>query len=341
MDFPMEISSLNAAQLKKRLLSRVPELSQVAQCDVDVILNRDSAHLGPDEWALLAKHIQMRHKNYDGFVILHGTDTLAYTASALSFLLSPCVKPVVLTGAQRPLSALRSDARQNLISAVEFATHSEEPLLQQVTVFFDDRLLQGNRVRKRSALEFSAFESPQSAPLAYVGTTIRFRETPKTKPLKIKSKLKFLQPLFNRNVPVLHVTPGFPSLLVRENVLPGADGLVLVVFPSGTAPTHDPEFLALLKHAHTLHIPVVVTTEGASASTNGGIDPMAYEAGRELLKQGCLWAGEMTPECAFVKTSLLLGQPGGRENFSKLFHQNFAEEGASIEPSKRLKNTVT
>ena len=318
---------LKPSVLKKRLAERVPELKELADCDVEVLLNKDSAHVGPAEWHAFAEVIQKRWRAYDGVVLLHGTDTMAYTASALSFLLRPCLKPVVITGAQRPLSALRTDARRNLISAVEIAAHGPRDVVSQVCVFFDSKLFVGNRVRKRSASEFEAFESPQAQPLAVVGTDIRYAAAVARHDLN-RVKQGEMVPEFSHGVGLVHVTPGFPSRVIRENLLPGLEALVLVVFPSGTAPTHDPEFVQLLKDARKSKKPVIVVTEGTSDSYGAAAQtkPVSYAAGKQLVSEGGYFAGSMTPECAFVKTAWILGQPRGAEQFSKLWGQNFAGE---------------
>ena len=329
---------LKPLALSQRLKERVPELRGLAQCDVKIALNRDSAHIGPEEWKSLAELVRSNWEKYDGIVLLHGTDTMAYTASALSFLLRPCLKPVVITGAQRPLSALRTDARRNLIAAVEIAAHGPRALVSQVTVFFDNRLFQGNRVRKRSASDFGAFDSPQAAPLALVGTEIRY--TPHSSVRRSRGsqgKAPLLLHEFDRNVALLHITPGFPARAIRERLLPGLSALVMVVFPSGTAPTHDPEFIRLLQEARKAGTPVVIASEGhsdasaAAASLSrqgprGGAHPSIYAAGAQLLSEGGHWAGTMTPECAFVKTSWILAQPGGRRRFAALWRRCFAAE---------------
>jgi L-asparaginase len=151
------IDDISAKALKQRIETFVPELRYLAHCDIEVALNCDSAHIGPEEWIQLANLIKKKSSQYDGVVVLHGTDTLSYTASALSFLLRPCKKPVIITGAQRPLASIRTDARRNLLSAVEIAATGPRDVVSQVCVFFDDRLLQGNLTRKRSATDFFCF----------------------------------------------------------------------------------------------------------------------------------------------------------------------------------------
>jgi L-asparaginase len=318
------VPQLSAQMLTKKLRQRLPELTRIAQCDVDVLMNRDSAHIGPDEWILLANHIQRKWRNYDGVVLLHGTDTLAYTSSALSLLLRPCIKPIVITGAQRPLSALRTDARMNLISAVEIAAHGPRKQVNQVCVFFDNKLFQGNRVRKESASDFAAFKSPYCPPLAVVGTTIRYSDSrisqdqPKTPPLTRR---------FSNKVVVIHLTPGFPADCMSDEFLSQVDGIILVVFLSGTAPTHLDSFLFFLSRIKGRKVPVVLVTEGGTLLPGSSGSALHYAAGKELRSAGCFWAGTMTLECAFVKTSLILGQNRDLKQFSTLWRKNFANEG--------------
>ncbi|NDD90918.1 L-asparaginase 1 [bacterium] len=292
-----------------------------------IVMNRDSAHLGPPDWVEIAQTIQEHWQAYDGVVVLHGTDTLSYTASALSFLLRPCRIPVVLTGAQRPLAAIRSDARRNLISAVELAAHEagqSHRSLSQVSVFFNEILFQGNRARKRSAVDFAGFESPKAPALARVGTSIQVfgkGSMARGKASRLGKAPRF-EPSFSSKVLMLHLTPGFPSGAVQR-LLPSLEGLVLVAFPSGTAPTHQPEFHELLHAAQVRGLPVMVVTEGV------GVTGSEYRAGKEMLSAGCLWSGAMTPECAYVKASLLLGQKNGRKDLLKWWNIELANEGSS------------
>ena len=322
---PLEPPRLSPEVLKKRFVSLMPELPRIADCEVEVVFNRDSAHVGPEDWLDLARRIQKRWKKFDGVVILHGTDTLAFTASALSMLLRPCLKPVVITGAQRPLAELRSDARRNLVSAVEIAAAGAAGPRRQVSVFFDDRLLQGNRARKRSATDFRGFESPKVAPLAVVGASIRYLNPGK----KAQISAIRLRPAFAAGVAVLHLTPGFPARAIREGLLAEIKGLVLVVFPSGTAPTQDSELIELLRAARAKKIPVIAVSEGVTDNPAESDRPLLYSAGKTLLDEGLYWAGRMTPECAYIKTALILGQSGGARNFARLWKTELASEGVS------------
>jgi L-asparaginase len=327
---PLRISDRTPAELKRWFLKRVPEMPEIARCDVEILLNRDSAHVGPEDWIMLAKRIQLAWKQYDGVVVLHGTDTLPYTAAALSFLLRPCKKPVVLTGAQKPLSSLRTDARRNMISSIEIAaTASSSPdprVAQGVTVFFDHLLFQGNRVRKRSASEFEGFESPKFPPLAEVGTKIRYLLPGKDETNWPKSPKIQVEAAFSEKVVHLHMTPAFPARRLLDLALGQLDGILLQVFLSGTGPTHLPGVREFLESAARRKVPVVLVADGHSYEKEGGANPGNYAAGKVLLEHGAVWAGSMTPECAFVKTSLILAQPDGKDRFRKLWNADLAGE---------------
>jgi len=159
--------------------------------------------------------------------------------------------------------------------------------------------------------------------LARVGTSIEIsKATDSTAQQRQRSKLPRLKLQFSDRVAMVHVTPGFPSLAFR-NLLSDLDGLILVAFPSGTGPTHSSEFLSLLKEAKRIGLPVIVATEGI------GVTGSEYQAGREMLHEGCLWSGAMTPECAYVKAALLLGQSKGRNFLRKWWGIEFANEGVS------------
>lgn len=292
------VPDLSPRALEKRLKERVPELNELARCRVHIEFNLDSAHVGPEQWLSLARAITKHRKACDGVVVLHGTDTLAYTASALSFLFKTKTyyfdKPVILTGAMRPLSSIRTDARRNLISSVEIAASAQTHGHRGVMVFFNDRLLKGNRARKKSATEFAAFESIGAQPLAHVGSEIIFERSQ------------------NKKSPKLGLAPGFSSKILMVHVAPSAswnslstdlDALVLCVYPSGTGPTRDPSFMTMLKKLKTSGVPVVLVSESQSS-----LNPELYEAGRDMFKQGVFWAGTMTPEAAFVKASLICSQ---------------------------------
>ncbi len=317
----LDVPHLDGSQLKKRFRQLVPELKSLANCHTQILFNKDSGHMGSPEWIKMASVIQKNLSKFDGVVVLHGTDTLAYSAAALSFLLGNCDIPVVMTGAQKPLSDLRTDAKQNLICAVEIAAHGPRQAVRGVSVFFGNELFLGTRVRKASASEFDAFQSPQALPIARVGTQIHYLGT------RSRFKKRQFEPEFSEKVVMAWLTPGFFSQAL-VNLIGTVEAFVLVTFPSGTAPTHLESFRMFLQAARKSHTPVVVVSEGASRSPGYGAHPRDYEAGRVLLDEGCLWAGEMTPECAYVKSSLILGQSDGRQKFSQYWKLEFTDEGS-------------
>lgn len=312
----LRIRKQNTRELKQNLMKSVPELGLIAQCTIEVVSQIDSCQMHPGNWIALAQYIQtqlQRHKKnpVQGVVILHGTDTLSYTAAALSYLLSPSPIPVVLTGAQRPLSALRNDARGNLISAVEVAAHAPAPLQNRIMVLFHDHLYLGSRVRKKSAQDFDAFESPRFPPLATIGTQIDYQPIIKHLP-KISKQPSQVRRLLSGDssfphysepqILVTEITPLVPRWL--ESVLKKhkggglkLDGVLLKLYPSATAPTQHKAFQlflsALKKNKTTVY--AVASGEGASPQLN------IYPSGRELEQKGILWAGSLTPESAFVK----------------------------------------
>jgi L-asparaginase len=330
MTFPTERSALkvpplSSTLLRERLSSRVPELKEIAETQIDVLMNRDSCQFSPEDWVEIADRIRREQKRFDGFVVLHGTDTMAYTASALSFLLSDLRKPIVITGSQRPLAAIRTDARRNLISAVEVAAGELPPgLPSSVLVLFDRFVFQGNRVRKRSSSQFEAFEAPKHAPLAEIGTSIHWR--PGVSEPSSSKKTKAKKPLlgqFHRKIVSLSLTPGMDWRLMDSRWLSRVSGILLEVYPSSTAPTENSAFVEFLKCAKKHHVPVVLITEDhhpARASR------LRYESLAQLLDLGCISAFEMTRECAWVKTSLLLGQPKQKSRSKAADHQWFSQQ---------------
>lgn len=312
----LRIRKQNTRELKQNLMKSVPELGLIAQCTIEVVSQIDSCQMHPGNWIALAQYIQtqlQRHKKnpVQGVVILHGTDTLSYTAAALSYLLSPSPIPVVLTGAQRPLSALRNDARGNLISAVEVAAHAPAPLQNRVMVLFHDHLYLGSRVRKKSAQDFDAFESPRFPPLATIGTQIDYQPIIHTLPRLKKNPA--LARLLKSNqfqksagndpqILVTEVTPSTPrwieaALTRRSPEKPELDAALITLYPSATAPTEHASFMGLLAAFKRARIPVYAVAEREGPSPRLDL----YPSGQELKSYGVLWGGSMTPEAAWVK----------------------------------------
>jgi len=299
----LDLPHLKAPELKTWLKSQVPEMRKIAHCDVDVLFQLDSCQFQATHWFELASHILDKQDRYDGVVVLHGTDTLAYTAAALSYLLSPSRIPVVITGAQTPLATLRNDARLNLISSLEVAANAPKELRNRVMVVFHDEVFLGSRVRKKSAVDFAAFESPRFPKLASIGSQIHYHEIIRSLP-----RLKRKKPLLTTFRPVgrdqrlpqilrTEVTPQFSSSVFSPEVLERLDGILITLYTSGTAPTQQPSFLRFLERAKKAATPLLAITERQNETPS----LKTYAAGRDLLRYGVIWCQELTPEAAFVK----------------------------------------
>ena len=319
MDESLQIPNLSAKQLKDRLTGQVPEMAKIADCDVEILFNVDSCQMNATHWFKLASRLTQAKSKYDGAVILHGTDTLAYTGCALSFLLSPTPFPVVLTGAQRPLATLRSDARMNFISALAVAASAPPNLRDRVLVVFHDEVFLASRIRKKSALDFAAFESPRFPTLATIGSSIHYEAITQTLP-KI-SKKSSLQKLLNHSdfefpaILPMEIAPNFPFASLDENLLRSLDGILLTLYTSGTAPTEDQAFLDFLLRAKKTSTPIFAITEREDAPANLS----TYAAGKGLEAAGVIWCADLTPEAAYVKACLmrLANQKSLRADFFK------------------------
>lgn len=317
--------------LRARLVDRVPEIKRLARCTIKVVSNCDSAHLGPSHWLKLASVIRSNQNAFDGFVILHGTDTMVYSAAALSFLLSPFKKPVILTGAMRPLSEVRTDARRNLISSVELAASSKTP--NQVGIFFNDSLFQGNRAQKTQYSFYSAFASLGTDPWAVVGTEIYFDSKPK--PCRGAN----LENSFSPRVISLQARPvdspgSLWTTLSAVAQFGNIDVVLLEVFASGTGPSHLPEFMEFLNSCKSHGVPTVLVNGLHAASPTQSESHQVYQAAKDLVRAGAVWAPHITPESAYVKASLIAGQSkfqhlqGSRRLkwFKSQFSKNFSNE---------------
>lgn len=268
---------------------RVPELTKLARLEFEVFSNVDSCEMQPELWSQLATTLHERLDDFDGAVVTHGTDTLSDTASALSFMLRNLDKPVVLTGAQRPLGEVRSDARLNLIDAVTSALHGPK----EVTVCFDSHLYRGNRVRKVSVAEYDAFDSPNCPVLGTLGVEARFE-----KGLSPRGK-RTLWPNLVADVFLLRVFPGLdPSLVL--GLLPKLKGLVVEAYGAGNFPVSkglgrslEPVF----REAKQRNIPVVVVSQ----AHRNGVDLSLYESGALARSYGAISGGDLTLSAAVVK----------------------------------------
>lgn len=283
-----------AEQLATMPELRRPELPEIALHAHDPLL--DSADMRPSDWNRIAADVAERYDDFDGFVILHGTDTMAYTASALSFLLENLAKPVILTGSQIPLAEVRSDARENLITSLLLAAESG---LSEVAIYLNGRLLRGNRSTKVNAFGFDAFISPNFPPLAEVGVEVALRRDlalpPPDGPLT-------LHRAGDDEVTALRLFPGLTARTLRNALLPPVRGLVLESYGAGNAPS-DPELLAALAEATERGVVIV----NCSQCLRGRVDMDDYATGHALAEAGVVSGGDATAEAALAKLVHLFG----------------------------------
>jgi L-asparaginase len=275
----------------------------------------DSANATPDDWCTIARTLYERRDDHPGFVVLHGTDTMAYTSSALSFLLPGFGKPVVVTGSQIPITRIRSDGRQNFIGALQVATRSE---LREVTLLFGEVLLRGNRATKMDASGLDAFDSPRFPPLAEMGIDIVVRRElvrpPDERPSLTAGRLG--------HVAAMRLFPGFSASILANLCRPPLQGLVIEAYGAGNGPSDDREFLAAIETATGQGIVVVVVTQ----CVRGSVQPGAYATGSALMNAGAVPGYDMTPEAALTKLAVLLGQDFDAETVERLMQQDIAGE---------------
>lgn len=307
------------------LLQHVPELKRF-NCHIATYQFTppiDSSDMEPALWAKLVHIINDNYENFDGFVILHGTDTMAFTASALSFMLENLSKPVVLTGSQLPIGTLRTDGKENLITAIEIAAarHPDgSPIVPEVTVFFENDLLRGNRTTKINAENFNAFNSFNYPILGHAGIHINYatdhiRRPDSTRPLKPHF-------LFDQNVIILSLFPGIQETII-DSVLhvPGLKAVVMRTFGSGNAPQKE-WLIKKLKEATERGLVIV----NISQCMSGAVEMGRYETGLQLAEAGVISGHDSTVESAVTKLMFLLGHGLSPEEVRRQMSICFAGE---------------
>lgn len=285
----------------------------------------DSSDISPANWAKMANAIADNYNRYDGFVVLHGTDTMSYSASALSFMLENIAKPVVFTGSQLPVGVLRSDAKENLLAAIEIAAATApdgKPMVPEVTICFEDSLFRANRTTKKNAERFEAFDSYNYPALAKIGIHIQFRTG------LIRYPKSYHEPLFlhtptSTDVAILKLFPGINEAVVRALLAtPHLQGVVLETYGSGNAPSAHWLYQAL-KQATDSGILIVNKTQ----CSTGSVDMGQYEVARNLLKAGVISGYDITTEALLTKMMVLLAQfPGDLERVRHLLSRSICGE---------------
>lgn len=282
-------------RLARHLAERRDELPQLDVIELDQLI--DSANLTPANWATMARVLVDNWDHYDGFVVLHGTDTMAYTAAALSYMLQGCNKPVILTGSQIPLERSRTDALDNVITSLVLASLPE---ISEVCLYFCGKLLRGTRARKFRTSDLDAFDSPNAPALGRCGITLDLRHDL----LLPSGQPNFQVPAFNpESVAVLTLYPGMPAALVEAALaLPGLRGLIIHTYGAGNAPDADDALVGAL--ARGIERGIVVLN--ISQCVHGRVAQKAYASGVALDRIGVISGADLTPEAAFVKLHFLL-----------------------------------
>lgn len=307
------------------VMHHVPELRQfdygigVYQFDPPI----DSSDMEPQLWVKIVEIIREHYEAYDGFVILHGTDTMAYTASALSFMLENLSKPVVLTGSQLPIGMLRTDGKENLITAIEIAAAKRADgtaMVPEVCIFFESELMRGNRTTKIHADNFNAFRSYNFPPLAKAGIEIKYEEALIRRPDPTRGMTPHC--LYDSNIVVLTIFPGISEHVVRSVLrFPGLRAVVLKTYGSGNAP-RKPWLIETLRAATDRGVIIVNITQCPS----GKVEMKRYETGLQLEQAGVLSGYDSTPESAIAKLMFLLGNELETEEIRRLMSTNLAGE---------------
>ncbi|MBU1109238.1 MAG: asparaginase [Candidatus Riflebacteria bacterium] len=296
-----------------QLLEKIPELKLLADIDILSLANVDSSDITPTIWLTIARAVYQRIKDYDGFVIAHGTDTLCHTAAALSFMLQELNKPVIITGAQVPLEEIGSDGRTNLINAVRVAISD----LAEVVVVFGSLIIRGTRAKKTSVFDMQAFISVNDVPLGTIGLTIKFSSFAKTR----SRRKPLLRISLNENVALFPVYPGMKPEII-DYIANTHDGMVIEGYGAGNIPTGEKSLIPAISSAISRNVPVVVCTQCIVGSTEMEL----YQVGRSALEAGAIPAMDMTPEAALVKLMWVLGQTDDMGSIDSMMQKCFVGE---------------
>ncbi len=309
-----------------QILDEVPEIRKFA-FKIDTYSFEppiDSSDVEPSLWQDLARLIKEKYEDYDGFIILHGTDTMSYSASALSFMLDGLTKPVIFTGSQLPIGVPRTDGKENLISAVEIASAKDEeghPAVPEVCVCFDSLLMRGNRSTKVNSEVFRAFQSPNFPPLAEAGINIRYNNEYIRKPNDWYQSLTINTELDTR-VSILKIHPGITPEVVR-NILCGKDtrAIIMETYGSGNAPTRD-WFLDIVKESSAMNKIIVNVTQCLAGTVNMNI----YANGKALERARVIDGYDSTTESALAKLFYLMGKSRDNEWVKAMMGRNLKGE---------------
>lgn len=302
------------------LVAELPSLARIAELDVRVVSNLDSGDMQPSHWVSLARevHASLGDARYAGLVVVHGTDTMAYTASALALLLGDLPKPVVLTGAQRPLAEARTDARENLIDAALVATLD----VPEVTIAFAQRALRGARATKRDAWAFDAFDSPNCPPLVELGIGVEVADH-----VRARGALAEFDDRLDPRVLAVRIFPGIDPSLVSGALRVGVRGLVLEAYGTGNLPHLGGSLIPALEEARERGVPVLVVSQ----CLRGFVEMERYAGGAEAAAAGAISGGDMTVEAAIAKMMIGLGRYSEASSLRAFLERDVVGERATMQ----------
>ncbi|MGQ7946156.1 asparaginase [Flavobacterium sp. WC2509] len=323
MSKDFETGALKAFNFSK-LLQNIPEL-KLLDCEIDTFSFEnpiDSSNMNPEHWVEIARIIERNYENFDGFVVLHGSDTMSYSASALSFMFENLSKPIIFTGSQLPIGDLRTDAKENLITAIQIASLQEngKPLIKEVCLYFEYKLYRGNRTTKINAEHFRAFISPNYSFLVESGVHLKinydlFLPSNEENSLKVHTHL-------NNNVAIIKMFPGINEKVLTAILnIEGLKGVVLETYGAGNAPTEE-WFLKLLEKAIAKGLHIVNVTQCSVGSVSMG----HYETSTTMKELGIISGKDITTEAAITKLMFLLGQNIPQEDFKNTFETSLRGE---------------
>ena len=310
----------------QEILNEVPELRKftfkIDSCTFDPLI--DSSDVEPGMWKELARLINEKYDDYDGFVVLHGTDTMAYSASALSFMLDSLTKPVIFTGSQLPVGSLRTDGKENLVSAIEVASAKDSKgraMVPEVAIYFNSQLIRGNRATKVNATAFDAFRSPNCPPLAEAGINIRYNKAEIRYPAASPAPFSIHTELDTR-VAILKVHPGITSQVARNVLLgDGIRAVILETYGSGNA-ISKPWFTDIVRESAAKGKIILNVTQCLAGDVNMNL----YATGKSLKEAGVVSGGDITTESGLAKLFYLMGEHADNEKVKRLLEKNLKGE---------------